>query len=80
MTRLTDSLRGFGKNNAIRPLKRDMGRLQFAATTLGLGGQASLQWTPPDVAPITRRRYLETTSLATVGLSLGCATGSGLYA
>jgi aryl-alcohol dehydrogenase-like predicted oxidoreductase len=32
-------------------MKRDMGRLHFEATTLGLGGQASLQWTPPDVDP-----------------------------
>jgi aryl-alcohol dehydrogenase-like predicted oxidoreductase len=28
-----------------------MGRLRFEATTLGLGGQASLQWTPPGVDP-----------------------------
>ena len=28
-----------------------MGRLHFEATTLGLGGQASLQWTPSDVDP-----------------------------
>jgi aryl-alcohol dehydrogenase-like predicted oxidoreductase len=32
-------------------MKRSMGRLQFEATTLGLGGQASLQWTPSDVDP-----------------------------
>jgi len=32
-------------------MKREMGRLHFEATTLGLGGQASLQWTPPDVDP-----------------------------
>lgn len=32
-------------------LKREMGRLHFETTTLGLGGQASLQWTPPDVDP-----------------------------
>jgi aryl-alcohol dehydrogenase-like predicted oxidoreductase len=33
-------------------MKREMGRLQFEATTLGLGGQASLQWTPADVDPV----------------------------
>jgi len=43
------SLRGFGQNNIAKPLKRHMGRLDFEATTLGLGGQASLQWTPPGV-------------------------------
>jgi aryl-alcohol dehydrogenase-like predicted oxidoreductase len=45
------SLRGLGRDNVTKPLKRDMGRLRFAATTLGLGGQASLQWTPPDADP-----------------------------
>ena len=45
------SLRGFGQNNINKLLKRDMGRLNFSATTLGLGGQASLQWTPPGVNP-----------------------------
>ncbi|MGA2184587.1 MAG: aldo/keto reductase [Bryobacteraceae bacterium] len=45
------SFRGFGGNNVTKPLKREMGRLHFAATTLGLGGQASLQWTPADVDP-----------------------------
>ncbi len=33
-------------------MKRHMGRLGFEATTLGLGGQASLQWTPADVDPV----------------------------
>ena len=32
-------------------MQRDMGRLHFETTTLGLGGQASLQWTPEDVDP-----------------------------
>jgi aryl-alcohol dehydrogenase-like predicted oxidoreductase len=41
-----------GKNGVAKPMKREMGRLQFAATTLGLGGQASLQWTPADVDPV----------------------------
>jgi aryl-alcohol dehydrogenase-like predicted oxidoreductase len=42
---------GFGKTTVTHPLRRDMGRLHFEATTLGLGGQASLQWTPADVDP-----------------------------
>jgi len=33
-------------------LMRDLGRLNFEATTLGLGGQASLQWTPQGVDPV----------------------------
>ena len=41
----------FGKAQAVKPMKRAMGRLGFEATTLGLGGQASLQWTPSDVDP-----------------------------
>jgi len=32
--------------------KRDLGRLNFEATTLGLGGQASLQWTPEGMDPV----------------------------
>jgi len=43
---------GFGKTAVTKPLLRDMGRLHFDATTLGLGGQASLQWTPADVDPV----------------------------
>jgi aryl-alcohol dehydrogenase-like predicted oxidoreductase len=41
----------FGEINVTKPMKREMGRLHFEATTLGLGGQASLQWTPADVEP-----------------------------
>jgi aryl-alcohol dehydrogenase-like predicted oxidoreductase len=40
-----------GKIGVSRPMKRTLGRTGFEATTLGLGGQASLQWTPPDVDP-----------------------------
>jgi aryl-alcohol dehydrogenase-like predicted oxidoreductase len=43
---------GFGKTTVTKPLWRDMGRLHFGATTLGLGGQASLQWTPSGVDPV----------------------------
>jgi aryl-alcohol dehydrogenase-like predicted oxidoreductase len=41
----------YGTTAVIKPLKRSMGRLGFEVTTLGLGGQASLQWTPADVDP-----------------------------
>jgi aryl-alcohol dehydrogenase-like predicted oxidoreductase len=33
------------------PMKRIFGKLGFEVTTLGLGGQASIQWTPDDVDP-----------------------------
>ena len=42
----------FGQARPSTLMKRSMGRLGFEATTLGLGGQASLQWTPSDVDPI----------------------------
>ena len=42
----------YGKVNVATPMRRDMGRLHFECTTLGLGGQASLQWTPADVDPV----------------------------
>ena len=34
----------YGRTAVTKPMKRSMGRLGFEATTLGLGGQASLQW------------------------------------
>jgi aryl-alcohol dehydrogenase-like predicted oxidoreductase len=34
------------------PMKRVFGRLGFEVTTMGLGGQASLQWTPEGVDPV----------------------------
>lgn len=34
------------------PMKRKFGKFDFEVTTLGLGGQASLQWTPADVDPV----------------------------
>ena len=34
------------------PLKRRFGRINFDVTTLGLGGQASIQWTPDGVDPV----------------------------
>ncbi len=42
----------FGETRTAKPMKRALGRLGFEATTLGLGGQASLQWTPADVDPV----------------------------
>ncbi|RQV98086.1 aldo/keto reductase [bacterium] len=41
-----------GKSNVTKPMTRDFGRLGFDVTTLGLGGQASIQWTPADVDPV----------------------------
>lgn len=34
------------------PMKRKFGNFDFQVTTLALGGQASLQWTPKDVDPV----------------------------
>ena len=42
----------FGQAQPPTLMKRSMGRLGFETTTLGLGGQASLQWTPSDVDPV----------------------------
>ncbi|MFC1552389.1 aldo/keto reductase [Candidatus Latescibacterota bacterium] len=33
-------------------MKRTFGKLNFPVTTFGLGGQASIQWTPDDVDPV----------------------------
>ncbi len=38
--------------NLPTPMKRKFGKLEFDVTTLALGGQASIQWTPKDVDPI----------------------------
>lgn len=43
---------GFVPNRVAKPMKRPFGRLNFEVTTFGLGGQASLQWTPDDVDPV----------------------------
>lgn len=34
------------------PVKRRFGRINFDVTTIGLGGQGSLQWTPEGVEPV----------------------------
>ena len=41
-----------GKPGTQKPMTRTFGKLGMDVTTLGLGGQASLQWTPPDVDPV----------------------------
>ena len=41
-----------GAARAEKPMTRKLGRTGFEATTLGLGGQASLQWTPPGIDPM----------------------------
>ncbi len=34
------------------PMKRRFGRINFDVTTIGLGGQSSLQWTPDGIEPV----------------------------
>jgi len=41
-----------GKIGVRKPMKRSFGGLDFEVTTLGLGGQGSIQWTPSDVDPV----------------------------
>jgi len=48
----TMSLGGCNVEDVPAPMKRPFGNLGFDVTTLGLGGQASLQWTPEDVDPV----------------------------
>jgi aryl-alcohol dehydrogenase-like predicted oxidoreductase len=42
----------FGKVQPTKLMRRQMGRLGFETTTLGLGGQASLEWTPAGEDPV----------------------------
>ena len=42
----------YGKTGVQKLMKREFGKLNFEVTTLGLGGQASIQWTPADVDPV----------------------------
>ncbi|QGY43880.1 hypothetical protein GM418_09485 [Maribellus comscasis] len=46
------SLGGCNVDNLPAPMKRKFGNLGFDVTTIALGGQASLQWTPEDVDPV----------------------------
>jgi aryl-alcohol dehydrogenase-like predicted oxidoreductase len=43
---------GFAAGRLPRPMRRTFGKLGFEVTSLGLGGQASIQWTPADVDPV----------------------------
>ena len=36
----------------VAPVKRRFGKIDFMVTTLGLGGQASIQWTPAGIDPV----------------------------
>lgn len=47
---IPDLTSGFSGKAA--PMKRVFGKTGFEVTTLGLGGQSSLQWTPSDVDPL----------------------------
>jgi len=42
----------FGSVAVTKPMTRVLGRTNFEVTSLGLGGQASLQWTPEGVDPV----------------------------
>jgi aryl-alcohol dehydrogenase-like predicted oxidoreductase len=46
------SLAGCTTEKMPSPIKRKFGNFDFEVTTLALGGQASLQWTPADVDPV----------------------------
>ncbi len=48
----TMSLGSCKTENLPAPMKRKFGNLGFDVTTIALGGQASLQWTPEDVDPV----------------------------
>ncbi|MFC1512233.1 aldo/keto reductase [Candidatus Latescibacterota bacterium] len=39
----------FGQIGVESQMKNDFSRLNFSVTSMGLGGQASVQWTPPDL-------------------------------
>lgn len=45
-------LNNFALDKLPAPMKRKFGKIDFEVTTLGLGGQASLQWTPDNVDPV----------------------------
>lgn len=42
-----------GMSVSFLPQKRKFGKIDFNVTTLGLGGQAALQWTPEGVDPVS---------------------------
>lgn len=47
-----DPTLAFGLENLPAPMKRMFGKTGFGVTTLGLGGQASLQWTNDGIDPV----------------------------
>ncbi len=67
------SLGGCNVENTPAPLKRKFGKMDFEVTTLALGGQASLQWTPDDVDPVP-------IILKAFGLGINYFDTSNLYA
>ena len=48
----TMTLGGCNTEKFAAPMKRPFGKLGFEVTTLGLGGQASIQWAPEDEDPV----------------------------
>ncbi|MBT3383630.1 MAG: aldo/keto reductase [Prolixibacteraceae bacterium] len=48
----TMSLGSCNVENVPAPMKRKFGKLDFDVTSIALGGQASIQWTPDDVDPV----------------------------
>jgi len=46
------SLGGCNVENVPAPMKRKFGNFDFDVTSIALGGQASIQWTPDDVDPV----------------------------
>lgn len=43
---------GCNSGNTPPPMKRTFGNFDFQVSTIGLGGQSSLQWTPADIDPV----------------------------
>jgi aryl-alcohol dehydrogenase-like predicted oxidoreductase len=41
-----------GRESFPAPMKRRFGKINFDVTTMALGGQSSIQWTPGDVEPV----------------------------
>ena len=46
------SMGGCNVDKVPAPMKRKFGKHDFMVTSFGLGGQASIQWTPEDVDPV----------------------------
>ena len=61
-----------GKIDVKCPVTRRLGSIDFEVTTLGLGGQAALQWTPPGVKP-------EEIVIKAIGLGINYFDTSNVY-